>query len=1006
MADAQQETLQAALVTILSLADELRNYNLDQVRSRMQYHDADDAIKHLRYVRKVTIQLESALTDKSNCVPSDLGSLDDDSTTIDDYIFFLYGDTLSQKSRNSHHGGIASSSQVSYTNNCRSAEPYDADVVYDDVDSSNGMLPSAPGSNINDFVAGKRPAANVSSQSSTIGSNVDRSVSTKNTPPDSSNVAPIIPRRSTASSASGFLQTWEPVTEATLDTEKSYTVRIAFNKANDEEINLKVADNVSLLVPMGGNMVWGTNNVTGAEGLFPISCLVHIPERSTNPGSFSRSDPNGSRPSSMVNPPTRSVSVGISSDFDNNSSLARRRTAPALSSTRPGLRCGRHVAIASSLPPPGNEIEVPLTVGDEVDVTGLFDENPDMVIGTHVGLKLQGIFKRSCLKLLENQLLSPYATPAEIASQKPTLLEIVQKAIESGNLQGVDITAAFGPGVLPACLPSTPNNNQAVPTLTDSIIPDITRTYQQWRANNMQSQFNTDGTTRPSHPNDMLYLRLLQDFTQNMATRNTTTNRQEQEEELRMMVNPPVRTVSAAVPQRQLTASLATHQNHFPHAYIPPRTFPVTSTLTADVVMAANAASRHGLVISDEEAVDRVIRETQQEQQKEREKAVMIVTELIETEKNYRDGLKVLNDKVIGTFYAVAGTSNEILRRAELDLFRNVPDLLRLTTDICEKLEATRESHPDDPITIANVFLQYTPEMTALYPLYTKNFAIIKNLFDELLVRRDNRGVLFRDFLAAHENTKAWQRQDLLHFIILPIRRIPSMWLIFQRLVGRCDPHHPSYRCIPATEDYLYELGAVLNKVQKDESAALALTIMKRQVEHLPLDASDTTKHRYISAYDAVDPSRRPPKSLRLFLLADALILTSVNPPSRRYKEHDVQKKYTFMYALDVHSCCLEENTDASHEHDMLRLVPNPSSASIPIQPVQQHQRISIFSSSSPSNNVNALNPDGSMALNPLTDPLTLKIMVNMQQPGAPRDFVHNLKDAWAGKIDSGPRLY
>ena len=56
----------------------------------------------------------------------------------------------------------------------------------------------------------------------------------------------------------------------------------------------------------------------------------------------------------------------------------------------------------------------------------------------------------------------------------------------------------------------------------------------------------------------------------------------------------------------------------------------------------------------------------------------------------------------------VAGTSNEILSRDVLDrFFRNVPDLLRLTVDICEKLDAARKAHADDPITIANVFLQY-----------------------------------------------------------------------------------------------------------------------------------------------------------------------------------------------------------------------------------------------------------------------------------------------------------
>ena len=51
------------------------------------------------------------------------------------------------------------------------------------------------------------------------------------------------------------------------------------------------------------------------------------------------------------------------------------------------------------------------------------------------------------------------------------------------------------------------------------------------------------------------------------------------------------------------------------------------------------------------------------------------------------------------------------------------------------------------------------------------------------------------------------------------------------------------YLCIsiPATEDYLYELGAVLNKVQKDEAAALAMATMKRQVDNLPVCCSDNT---------------------------------------------------------------------------------------------------------------------------------------------------------------------
>ena len=99
----------------------------------------------------------------------------------------------------------------------------------------------------------------------------------------------------------------------------------------------------------------------------------------------------------------------------------------------------------------------------------------------------------------------------------------------------------------------------------------------------------------------------------------------------------------------------------------------------------------------------------------------------------------------------------------------------------------------------------------------------------------------------------------------------------------------------------------------------------------------------------------------------------------------------------------------------MLRLIPKHSSSasissssiSTATQPVQQ-QRLGIFSGASSAmiSNMNILNPDGSMAWNALPEPLTLKIVVNMQQPGAPRDFVHDLKDLWAEKKENGPTLY
>ncbi|TPX31477.1 hypothetical protein SmJEL517_g05183 [Synchytrium microbalum] len=909
-------------------------------------------------------------------------------------------------------------------------EPYNAAVAedYDDRPPRTTTNQNQHSPNY-DIAAGRRPITKYTTQpSSTVSPSIDRTVSlagsgtttssrsslTRTTTNSTTGAAAssVIPPRTSASmggAANPSQEKWQAVTEENLDTEKTYTVKTAFSKTSDDEVNLKVADKVTISISMGGNMVWGTNQVTGAEGLFPVSCLVYIPERPlpakfpifesptrslptstissfTNqspiaptapiiqPSSNSYSSNSYSRPASVNYTNSRSGSSSNSPTTPTGASNGNASTSTPQSNE---FKAGRYVAIRSYNPPPGNDLEVPLTIGDEVEISEVFDE--ELAIGLHLRMQMQGCFKRSCLKRLDAQIpINPI--PIKVSSHRPTLAQIVQSAVEMGTVQDFDVNAFSNTTTVPTRVQSA--RREAVPTLTDVIIPDVARTYEQWRAA-MEAQKGNGG----GNLNDMNYLNLLEGMTQNMAHRNQG-NREEQEAELRRMINPPMRTASAMVPKRQLSASLANHP--FPQAHIPPRTFPVTAS--------GSIPQPHGLIISDDEAVDRVILQSRQEQQKEQEKAVMIVNELIETEKNYRDGLKVLNDRIVGTMIAVAGTQNEILSREELDrYFRNVPDLLQLTTEICEKLDAARETHPEDPVSVANVFLQYTPEMSALYPLYAKSFAMIRNLFDELRVRGGARGELFREFLAAYENQKIWQRQDFLHFIVLPIRRIPSMWLIFERLVGKCDPHHPSYRCIPATEDYLYELGAVLNKVQKDEAAALAMATMAKQVDNLPSQASDSTIHRFVSTYDALDTTaKRAPKNLRLFLLSDALIVCSVNP-LRRGKEHDIEKKYTFLYSLDVKKIMLDESVD---EQDIVRLVPT-------VPPTASSTRTSGAASrwSASSTSVAPPNPDGSLSLVSLSEALTLKVLVNMQQPGAPRDFAKDLQELWSGATSSGPNM-
>ncbi|KAI8818743.1 uncharacterized protein EV422DRAFT_163320 [Fimicolochytrium jonesii] len=190
--------------------------------------------------------------------------------------------------------------------------------------------------------------------------------------------------------------------------------------------------------------------------------------------------------------------------------------------------------------------------------------------------------------------------------------------------------------------------------------------------------------------------------------------------------------------------------------------------------------------------------------------ARQVVTELYETEKNFRDGMQILIDQFMVPLAQCIFTStttspdseNAVITKMEHSmLFRNIPGLRNLSKKICGLLKDAldrAESDQEGPTgggavtAVVDVFLSNVEfEEWSTYVRYMEGYAHAKQTLTTMKKR-----VAFTTMLERCESAKECNRYTFDHYMILPVQRIGRYHLLLGRLkkvTDEEDPVHQAY---------------------------------------------------------------------------------------------------------------------------------------------------------------------------------------------------------------------
>ncbi|KAJ3013711.1 hypothetical protein HKX48_005602 [Thoreauomyces humboldtii] len=293
-------------------------------------------------------------------------------------------------------------------------------------------------------------------------------------------------------------------------------------------------------------------------------------------------------------------------------------------------------------------------------------------------------------------------------------------------------------------------------------------------------------------------------------------------------------------------------------------------------------------------------RELSEQVLEKRKFARQVIAELLDTERNFRDGMQVLIDQFmlplgqacISSVSTPSGhhsgssknqdqssfDSEHVLTRMEHKvLFHNVPGLRNLSRKICGLLEAAMGQAESDQQgltsggavgAVVDVFLLNVEfEEWSTYVRYMEGFAHGKNTYNNLK-KRD----AFVAMLQKCESAKECNRHGFDHYQILPVQRIGRYHLLLGRLKQVTDEEDPVHHSIETAEQYMKQIGDVLEAVQKQEEEMRKIFTVFDEIKGCPPDIISASRRRLLSSFEVEELYSG--RTLRMHVFSDCFLLS------------------------------------------------------------------------------------------------------------------------------------
>ncbi|KAF1766324.1 hypothetical protein GCK72_006281 [Caenorhabditis remanei] len=266
-------------------------------------------------------------------------------------------------------------------------------------------------------------------------------------------------------------------------------------------------------------------------------------------------------------------------------------------------------------------------------------------------------------------------------------------------------------------------------------------------------------------------------------------------------------------------------------------------------------------------------------------KRLRVCMEMVETEKNYVDLLKL-----VVKFKQALETEisqNEFMRRTDVAMiFGRFDPILELHEKICERLTtvlneannllsaANGSKNDDRNLDFSQVWIDAKEEMKRAYPQYLNSFDNIRGLFD----KHDKENSKFHTFCKAKESSPDFHRLKLADLMIKPVQRLPSVVLLLNEMAKKSDSKLKSTAELASKA--IDEVLKTANKILEKNDNLICHFSKFTDIESIPpiLVAANRMFIRELVVSPIASTSSRLSQfpKMKLFLFHDVLVITKV----------------------------------------------------------------------------------------------------------------------------------
>ncbi|KAJ2844499.1 hypothetical protein GGI22_006858, partial [Coemansia erecta] len=282
-----------------------------------------------------------------------------------------------------------------------------------------------------------------------------------------------------------------------------------------------------------------------------------------------------------------------------------------------------------------------------------------------------------------------------------------------------------------------------------------------------------------------------------------------------------------------------------------------------------------------------------------------IADEILETERTYVDGLRLIEKLYISPLLASAQQQTPVLSRKEVrQLFANFPDIIMLSKELLAQLEArlgTQADPPWDPATgrIGDIFLRIAPFLK-MYSLYLRNFRSALALISLWLSENHD----FARFIHEASSSPECKGLSFQSYLLLPVQRIPRYKLLLEDLLRHTAVEHVDRQSIADALRLIEDVAAFVNENIQEHEMALSIVEIQRT---LGMKESLLVPGRRLIKVGSLTKICRKSHQQRSFYLFSDVLLYS-NGPAPLMDEQSGHRKVPLedckvMDVPDTHDC-------------------------------------------------------------------------------------------------------